>query len=813
MHCVFSSIVPQFVFFLVVIGSSFVNAQEPTLNPEAAATQELSEAETLAIAREAYGYGLPIVEGYKNIYVEAIDKEGDLYKAPLNVLYHEAKDLADFATMGNTPNLDLLRSWVWMDLRAEPVVLEVPETVEGRYFSIQLVDLYTFNVDYIHARESGGAGRYLIAGPDWKGEMPEGIDEVIRCETRLAGAKYRLQVRGVADMETALEIQSQFKVQTLSSFLGQPAAEPAPIDFPRPDSATAGKVDFFETLNFLLKFCPTHPSEVELMERFARIGLGANAKIEFANLSDDIRASIKRGMEEADAAIAAAVPTFKSAEIFGNREFLANDYLKRAVAAKVGLYGNSREETMYPLYLKDGEGNSLDASKNRYVLKLPADDLPPVNSFWSITMYDSQTQRPVANPISRFQINSEMLSTLSRDDGGGVTLYIQQESPGETSMANWLPAPNGPFYLVLRLYQPKPMAYEGTWSPALVFPETATPEMDVVKPTGVEVTDVVQPSTLVDENKPEMERPTVWGEPTEVQIGIYIIDVDEVDSADQSFAASVFYQARWKNPLLRHKGPGPLNRGLSDVWNPRLIIVGQQMAWKSYPESVEIMPDGTVIYRQRVWGRFSQPLALKNFPFDQQTLSVQIVAAGLREDHIKMVPLVTDTGRASDIAGKFSLPDFDVVSWEAVSSPYLAGQDTTGLAGYEMKINIARQPAFYILKVIVPLCLIVIMSWLPRWIDPEQSGTNIGISTSAFLTLVAYLFAITVLLPRVSYVTRIDRFILLSTLTVFTGLLQTVANTAMLKNGKKKWVERLDFAARFLYPALLALVIVYSFVM
>ena len=114
-----------------------------------------------------------------------------------------------------------------------------------------------------------------------------------------------------------------------------------------------------------------------------------------------------------------------------HREYLQNDYMKRAVAAKVGLYGNSREEALYPLYLKDGEGNPLDASKTRYVLKLSQDDLPPVNAFWSITMYDSQNQRPVANPIARYQINSEMLSTLNRDADGGVTLYIQQESPGD----------------------------------------------------------------------------------------------------------------------------------------------------------------------------------------------------------------------------------------------------------------------------------------------------------------------------------------------------------------------------------------------
>ncbi len=197
--------------------------------------------------------------------------------------------------------------------------------------------------------------------------------------------------------------------------------------------------------------------------------------------------------------------------------------------------------------------------------------------------------------------------------------------------------------MVMRLYNPEPRAYEGNWSPALVWPEASTPQVDVAKPAGVLATEEVKPPTLVEEPKPEMERPTIWGEPTEVQVAIYVIDVDEVDSADQSFAASVYFQAQWKNPLLRHKGPGPLNRGLSDVWNPRLTIIGQQMAWKSYPEAVEIQPDGTIIQRQKVWGRFSQPLDLRNFPIDRQTLSIQIVAAGLMEEHVKMVPLVTET--------------------------------------------------------------------------------------------------------------------------------------------------------------------------
>jgi hypothetical protein len=176
-----------------------------------------------------------------------------------------------------------------------------------------------------------------------------------------------------------------------------------------------------------------------------------------------------------------------------------------------------------------------------------------------------------------------------------------------------------------------------------------------------------------------------------------------------------------------------------------------------------------------------------------------------------MVPLVKDGVSTSDIATTFSIPDFEVESWKAEPVPYFAHKGEAGSAGYQMEIIVTRQVTYYVLKVIVPLTLIVIMSWLPRWIDPEQIGTNIGISTTAFLTLVAYLFAITVLLPRVSYVTRMDRFILMSTLLVFVSLLHTVANTSLIKNEKKLLAERIDRWSRFVYPALLLIVIAGSF--
>ncbi len=240
MSCSFRIFLPYAVVVALTIGPTLVRGQEPVQDQESepeqnlALNQELTPAEALAIAREAYGFGLPIVENYNHLYAEAIDKTSEQYMAPLNVLKHEVGDLTAVDTLGPTPNLDLLRSWLWMDLRAEPVILEVPEIEEGRFYSIQLIDLYTFNFDYIGTRTTGsGAGRYLIAGPDWKGEVPEGIEKIIRCETQFALAKYRLQVRGVDDIENAKQIQSQFKVQTLSTFLGQPAPEPAAeVDFP-----------------------------------------------------------------------------------------------------------------------------------------------------------------------------------------------------------------------------------------------------------------------------------------------------------------------------------------------------------------------------------------------------------------------------------------------------------------------------------------------------------------------------------------------------------------------------------------------------
>ena len=313
------------------------------------------------------------------------------------------------------------------------------------------------------------------------------------------------------------------------------------------------------------------------------------------------------------------------------------------------------------------------------------------------------------------------------------------------------------------------------------------------------------------EPKPELERPTVWGEPTEVRILVYVIDVDEVDSANQTFSASIYVEARWSIPTLRHKGPGPLYRSLTDVWNPRLTIVNLQQHWDTFPKAVEISPDGEVIYRQKIWGRFSQPLDLQNFPLDRQLLDIHLAAVGLLEHEVKIVPLKRASSRESGIGQRLSIPDFAVVSWKAEASPYTVFKGAPGTAGFLFQIEMARKPMYYLVKVIIPLCLIVMMSWAPNWIDPEQVGANLGISATSFLTLVAYLFAITVLLPRVSYVTRMDRFILLSTVAVFLSLVQTVASAALVKRGRTRLVHRIDLGSRGLYPIIFLMILFVSF--
>jgi len=436
-------------------------------------------AEVKAIAEEGFIYGLPLVMNYAVMYEYVVDKNSGQFKAPFNQIHNEARVFTYEDTTIVTPNSDTPYSLAWMDLRAEPMVLSVPAVDKKRYYSVQLNDGNTFNYGYIGSRATGNeAGDYLVVGPNWKGETPPGIKKVYRSTTDFSLAIFRTQLFDPKDMPNVVKVQAGYKAQPLSAYLKQPApAAPPAIDFPKIDKELV-KTNFFEYLDFALQFAPAGPEEEAIRARLATIGIGPGKKFNFKDLSAEHKAAILLAMKEGETKVEKYLEAgqkdingWKVGSLFGDRAFYNGDWLKRAAAAKGGIYGNDAVEAMYPLTKTLPNGEALDGSKHKYTLTFAKDQFPPVNAFWSVTMYDGKTQLLIKNPINRYLINSPMLPSMKKDKDGSLTLYIQKDSPGKDKESNWLPAPDGPIYLVMRLYWPKTEAPSilppgaGTWNP------------------------------------------------------------------------------------------------------------------------------------------------------------------------------------------------------------------------------------------------------------------------------------------------------------------------------------------------------------
>ena len=438
-----------------------------------------SVAEVKAIAEEGFVYGLPIVMNYGVMYEYIIDKDSGQYKAPFNTVYNEHRVFTWEDTAIPTPNSDTPYSLLWMDLRAEPMVLSVPAVDKKRYYAVQLTDGNTFNYGYIGTRATGPeAGDYMVVGPNWKGETPAGIKKVFQSTTDFSLALFRTQLFDPKDMPNVQKVQAGYQARPLSAFLKQLAPPAAPaIDFPKIDQAMV-KTNFFEYLDFALQFAPPGPEEEAIRAKLATIGIGPGKKFNFKDLSVEHKAAIllamKEGEDKVDKYLEAGqknINGWKVGSLFGDRAFYNGDWLKRAAAAKGGIYGNDAVEAMYPLTRTAANGEELDSSKHKYTLTFAKDQLPPVNAFWSVTMYDGKTQLLIKNPINRYLINSPMLSSMKKNKDGSLTLYVQKDSPGKDKESNWLPAPDGTIYMVMRLYWPKTEAPsilpagEGSWQP------------------------------------------------------------------------------------------------------------------------------------------------------------------------------------------------------------------------------------------------------------------------------------------------------------------------------------------------------------
>ena len=433
--------------------------------------------------KQAYIYGFPMIAAYKAMYEFSIDKANSQYKGPFNTVMSDSKTFTPKDTAIVTPNADTPYSLVEMDLRAEPLVLCVPVIEKKRYYVVQLSDLYSYNVGYIGSRTTGNdGGCYMVAGPNWKGEAPKGIKKVFPLETQFGIAIFRTQLFNAADMPNVVNIQKGYSAQPLSAYLKQPAPPAAAaIDWPAFNGDDPFKLQFAKYLAFLAQFCPENPQDKEIRARMAAVGIVPGQPWDENKLSDAQKAELALGVKEgfdavekASSSIGKDINGWRVAAAQGDRAFYHGDDLLLAAAAKMGIYGNNSDEATYPATRKDGAGAELDGSKHKYTLTFAAGQFPPVNAFWSVTMYDGKTQLLIENPINRYLINSPMLPNLKKNKDGSLTLYIQKDAPAADKKTNWLPAPDGPIYLVMRLYWPKTEppsilpAGAGTWQPPAI---------------------------------------------------------------------------------------------------------------------------------------------------------------------------------------------------------------------------------------------------------------------------------------------------------------------------------------------------------
>ncbi|MGD8607679.1 MAG: DUF1254 domain-containing protein [Myxococcales bacterium] len=470
-----------FIILLALLASQACKSagSEPSARSADEAKHEVTPDDATAIAEEAYIYAYPMMESYRTLYVQAIDRTGPGYRGPFNELTHERELLGPQFEDIVRPNNDTLYSMAWLDLRAQPIVLSVP-AVEDRYYSVQLIDMFTHNFAYIGTRTTGtAAGRYVIAGPGWKDSKPDGTDAVLRSESHFVYCIIRTEVRGPGDLSAVAALQDRYRLTPLNVFLGYSNAPAAPgITFPSYVARKVQSAAFIDLFDFLLTQVVVVPRERELMERFALIGIEPGALSASLSLSPELRHAIDAGVGQGIMAITNAAQHPESVAgvivrskggwsgidgLFGNGESMRGKYLARAVAAMVGLYGNDFEEAYYPMADADESGEPLDGSQHRYVIHFERNQIPPVNGFWSLTMYGLPDQLMVENPIHRYSIGDR--SDLRYGADGSLTIYVQHGAPGSSERSNWLPAPDGPFSLQLRMYLPKSEASDPLYLP------------------------------------------------------------------------------------------------------------------------------------------------------------------------------------------------------------------------------------------------------------------------------------------------------------------------------------------------------------
>ena len=457
-----------------------------TLAPAMAATGPVTEEEAHAIGVDAYLYFYPIVtmDVTRKQLTNEEPKPGGI-GGPMNRFANVgAFPTADMRVVVR-PNFDTLYSSGWLDLTKEPMIVSAPDT-DGRYYLLPMLDMWTDVFASPGWRTTGTqAGNFLVTPPGWTGTVPDGMTQ-IQAPTPYVWIIGRTKTDGPADYDAVHKIQAGYKITPLSQWGGEPTAPEVKID-PSVDMKTPPKIQvdtmpadkYFAYAAELLKLHPPHITDQPIIAQLKRIGFEVGKSFDLDKADPAVKKGLASAPEDAQKLMEWKVPTLAriangwsmNTDTMG---VYGNYYLKRAIVTQLGLGANLPEDAIYPLNLADDTGKPLDGASN-YVLHFDKGQTPPVNAFWSVTLYDPQGFQ-VANPLNRFAVSSWMPFKYNPD--GSLDLYFQNESPGADKEANWLPAPKGPYNLTMRLYAPKGEALTGKWNPppvtrALTVPAAA----------------------------------------------------------------------------------------------------------------------------------------------------------------------------------------------------------------------------------------------------------------------------------------------------------------------------------------------------
>jgi hypothetical protein len=432
-----------------------------------------SNTDVASVAAEAYAFLYPLVTmevtRRQATNIDAGEMPG---RGPMNQFIHirQFPD-ADFKIVVR-PNFDTLYSSAWLDLTSEPMVVSAPDT-GGRYYMLPMLDMWTDVFAVPGKRTSGTApAAWAVVPQGWQGQLPDGVGR-IDAPTPYAWVIGRTQTNGPADYDAVHVVQDGFTITPLSAWGGPASAVKATIDHgidmatPPLDQVNALSGHAFFTLAAeLMKLHPPHVTDWSQLERMGRLGLAPGQAFRPGDDDDDVTSAIEAAPKLGQSAIMSQLPTMAAVtngwQMNTNTMGVYGDfYAKRAAVSMLGLGANPAEDAVYPLLMSDAEGHPVDGSNN-YVLHFEGDQLPPVDAFWSITMYD-QDGFQAANELDRFAIGDR--DPLSFNADGSLDVYIQHTNPGTERQANWLPAPTGPLGITMRLYAPKQPVLAGAWAP------------------------------------------------------------------------------------------------------------------------------------------------------------------------------------------------------------------------------------------------------------------------------------------------------------------------------------------------------------